>query len=484
MAGNALVESGTFISILLGTLGGGILAGVLPDPVWIAGAGMLVALSGLFASLYIPPAPAPAPQLQLQFNLFAATLKTIGYARHERTVFLSVLGISWFWLYGALFLAQLPAFTQQILGGSESMVTMLLAVFTLGIGAGSMLCERLTSRQLEIGLVPLGSIGLTLFGLDLFFASPTDLAGAEPHSLMYLLGHWATWRVMLDLLMLGVFGGLYIVPLYALVQLRSNAQRRARIIAANNILNALFMVAGAVLAIAALSAGLSIPALFACAALANAAVAIYIYRLVPEFFFRFLAWAVVRLTYRLRTCGSEHIPSSGPALIVANHVSYADAVILMGATPRPIRFVMDHQIFNTPLLGFIFRHTGAIPIASARDNPQLLEQAFASIEQALANGELVGIFPEGGITRDGQMQKFRPGVTRILRQQQVPVIPMGLSGLWGSFFSRVDGKAMRKPLRRGMFSRINLNIGAPVAPKQASPEQLFELVSQLRGPVP
>src|SRR5690554_8065690 len=233
---------------------------------------------------------------------------------------------------------------------------------------------------------------------------------------------------MLDLLLLGLFGGFFIVPLYALVQFRSAEAQRARIIAANNILNALFMVVGALLAIAGLSAGLSIPALFAVAALCNAAVAIYIYSLVPEFFIRFLAWLLVKTLYRLRLEGADHIPHDGLALIVANHVSYADAVILMGATPRPIRFVMDHQIFNTPLLGFIFRHTGAIPIASARDNPQLLEQAFASIEQALANGEHVGIFPEGGIARAGQMQKFRPGVTRILRQQQVPVIPMGLSG--------------------------------------------------------
>jgi len=335
----------------------------------------------------------------------------------------------------------------------------------------------------EIGLVPLGSIGLTLFGLDLFFASPLDLAGELAHPLLFLLSQWPVWRVMLDLLLLGLFGGFFIVPLYALVQFRSNEAQRARIIAANNILNALFMVAGALLAIAGLSAGLSIPALFAVAALCNAAVAIYIYSLVPEFFIRFLAWVLVKTLYRLRLQGTDYIPQDGPALIVANHVSFADAVILMGATPRPIRFVMDHRIFKTPLLGFIFRHSGAIPIAPAKEDPERLEQAFIRIDQALADGELVGIFPEGAITRDGEMQPFRPGVTRILQAQPVPVIPMGLSGLWGSFFSRIEGKAMSKPFRRGLFSRVGLNIGAPLAPENASPQQLFDKVRELRGDI-
>lgn len=482
LGGNALIEAGTFVSILLGTLAGGVLAGYLPEPAWIAGAGALVAITGLIASLRIPPAPAPEPRLQLRFNLVTATLKSIEFARQDRSVFLSILGISWFWLYGALFLAQLPAFTQQVLGGSESMVTLLLAVFTIGIGAGSLLCERLTSRQVEIGLVPLGSIGLTVFGLDLFFASP-ELASDQLHSLLFLLSQWAVWRVMLDLLLLGLFGGFFIVPLYALVQFRSAEAQRARIIAANNILNALFMVVGALLAIAGLSAGLSIPALFAVAALCNAAVAIYIYSLVPEFFIRFLAWLLVKTLYRLRLEGADHIPHDGPALIVANHVSFADAVILMGATPRPIRFVMDHRIFATPLLGFIFRHSGAIPIAPAKEDPELLEQAFTRIDSALAKGELVGIFPEGAITRDGEMQPFRPGITRILHNRPMPVIPMGLSGLWGSFFSRIDGKAMRKPFRRGLFSRVTLRVGAPVAPEKASPELLFEQVRTLRGEV-
>lgn len=481
LGGNALVEAGTFVAILLGTLLGGLLAGTTHAPLWITCGALVIAIAGFASSLKIPTAPAPAPQLRINLNPFTETMRNIGFAKQNRTVFLSILGISWFWLYGALFLAQIPSFSKNHLGGNEVAVTLLLAMFTLGIGLGSLLCERMSGKQVEIGLVPFGSIGLTLFGLDLFFALPTNFAAETAHSLSYLLSHAAVWRVLFDLFMLGLFGGFFIVPLYALVQMRSQPEQRARIIAANNILNALFMVAGALIAALLLAAGVSIPALFALAAIINAAVAIYIYSLVPEFFIRFLAWLLIKLVYRLRIKGQQHIPDEGPAVIVANHVSFADAVILMAASPRPIRFIMDHRIFRTPVLGFIFRHSRAIPIAPAKEDAQLMEQAFEQARQALENGELIGIFPEGAITRDGEMQPFRPGITRILNDYPAPVVPMALSGLWGSFFSRIEGSAMKKPFRRGAFSRIDLTIGAPIPAANASPATLQACVLELRG---
>ena len=481
VGGNALIEAGTFVAILIGTLAGGLLAGSVAHPAWIAVGGFVVALAGYLTSRGIPAAPAPAPELKVNLNPLSETWRNIAFARENRTVFLSILGISWFWLYGALFLAQFPAYGKFVLGGGESSVTLLLATFTVGIGVGSMLCERMSGKHVEIGLVPFGSIGLTLFGLDLYFASPTGLAGAAPHELLALLAMPAVWRVLLDLLMLGMFAGFSIVPMYALVQLRSSPEHRARIIAANNILNALFMVVGALGAAALLGEGLSIPALFGLGALLNAAVALYIYGLVPEFLLRFIAWLLVKAVYRLRTSGLAHIPHEGAAVLVANHVSFADAVIIMGASPRPIRFVMDHRIFRTPLLGFIFRHCGAIPIASAKEDPAMLEAAFAEVGRALENGDLVGVFPEGHLTRDGELQPFRPGISRILAANPVPVVPMALSGLWGSFFSRIDGSAMQTPFRRGVFSDIALQVGAPVPPGEATPEHLQQKVLALRG---
>lgn len=481
VGGNALIEAGTFVAILIGTLAGGLLAGSVAHPAWIAVGGFIVALAGYLASRGIPVAPPPAPMLTVNLNPLSETWRNIAFARQNRTVFLSILGISWFWLYGALFLAQFPAYAKFVLGGGESSVTLLLATFTVGIGVGSMLCERMSGKHVEIGLVPFGSIGLTLFGVDLYFASPVGLAGTTPHELLALLSIPAVWRVLFDLMMLGVFGGFFIVPLYALVQLRSSPEHRARIIAANNILNALFMVVGALGAAAMLGEGLSMPALFGIAALLNAVVAVYIYGVVPEFLLHFVAWLMVKAVYRLRTSGLEHIPHEGAALLVANHVSFADAVVIMGASPRPIRFVMDYRIFKTPLLGFVFRHCGAIPIAPAKEDPAMMEAAFAEVGKALANGDLVGIFPEGGITRDGEIQPFRPGVTRILQANPVPVVPMALSGLWGSFFSRIDGAAMKTPFRRGVFSDIALRVGAPVPAAAATPDLLQAKVLVLRG---
>ncbi|MCB1719550.1 MAG: 1-acyl-sn-glycerol-3-phosphate acyltransferase, partial [Candidatus Competibacteraceae bacterium] len=235
---------------------------------------------------------------------------------------------------------------------------------------------------------------------------------------------------------------LYIVPLYALIQSRSETSHRSRVIAANNIINALMMVLSALLAIALLNAGFSIPQLFLLVALLNAVVAVYIYTLVPEFLMRFLVWILVHLMYRVRKTGLEHIPAEGPAVLVCNHVSFVDALIIAGCVRRPVRFVMDHHIFHLPVLRLIFNSAGAIPIASARENPELLEQAFARISEYLDNDEIVCIFPEGKITRDGTINPFRSGIERIVASTPVVVVPMALRGLWGSWFSRRSGHAM------------------------------------------
>ncbi len=486
VGGNALVEAGTFVAILLGTLAGGVMAGIENGTAWVAGFGFLVAAAGYLSSRAIPAAPAPEPGLRVNPNPITETWRNIAFARENQTVFLSIMGISWFWLYGALFLAQFPAYAKNVLGGAESAVTLLLATFTVGIGVGSLLCERLSARQVELGLVPFGSIGLTLFGLDIAFASPAVPPG---HGLAVgaLLGEPAVWRVLGDLVLTGVFGGFFIVPLYALVQQRSAEAQRARIIAANNILNALFMVVGAVAAAGFLGEGLSIPMLFGIAAVCNAAVALFIYKLVPEFLLRFIVWLLVHSFYRLEKKGLENLPDEGPALVVCNHVSFVDALVIMAGCRRPIRFIMDHNIFRWPILSFVFRESRAIPIAPAKEDAALMERAFDEAARALEAGEVVGIFPEGRITDDGEMAVFRPGMTKILERTGaagVVVVPMALHGLWGSFFSRKGGPAMSKPFRRGFFSRIGLAVGAPVPVAEARPDGLREMVGALRGPRP
>jgi len=480
VGGNGLVEMGTFLAILLGTILGGVLIATKTGGEYVSIVVIAIAGAGYLVSRLIPGAPPAAPDLTVNWNPASETWANLKFTRTNRTVFLSVLGISWFWFYGATFLSQFPSYSKDVLGGDEQVVTLLLTTFSIGVGTGSLLCERLSGRKVEIGLVPFGSIGLTLFALDLYFASPAAGAGSTVGAIEFLaqLQHW---RILLDLALIGVFGGFYIVPLYALIQSRGERSHQSRIIAGNNILNALFMVVSAGMAIGLLKIGFSIPQIFLATALLNAVVAIYIFTLVPEFLMRFLVWLLIHSVYRLEKSGLENIPAKGSAVLVCNHVSFVDALIVGGACPRPIRFVMDHKIFRVPLLNFVFRTSKTIPIASAKDNPKQLQRAYDEIANALRNGDLVGIFPEGRITDNGELYPFRSGIKRIIGRTPVKVVPLALRGLWGSFFSRKDGPAMSRPTRIAPFSKIGLAVGEPVPPERVTPEGLHQMVLTLRG---
>ncbi len=482
VGGNGLVEMGTFVAILIGTIVAGTVVEAGPNgPLYAAGLCLALAVAGLLSSLAIPRAPASDPRLSIDWNPLRVTWANVQVARRERAVFLSLLGISWLWFFGAVFLTQFPQFAQLTLGGSPAVATLLLATFSIGIGIGSLLCEKMSRGQVEIGLVPFGAIGMTVFAVDLYFAS-RGLPLATDQTAGAFLSHAVHWRVLTDLFLLSMFAGFYSVPLYALIQTRGEASHKARIIAANNILNALFLVLSAGLSALVLGAfGGSVAQLFLMTGLLNALVAVYIFLLVPEFLLRFLSWLLVSVAYRLDKRGVERIPAEGPAVLVANHVSFVDALVLMAVSPRPIRFVMDLGIFRIPVLSWMFRQAKAIPITSVKKDPALVERAFAQVSEALRDGQLVCIFPEGRITDTGELYPFRPGVMRILERDPVPVVPIALQGLWGSFFSRDGGAAMTRPFRRGVFSRIGIHVGALRAPQQVSPEQLQADVAALRG---
>jgi 1-acyl-sn-glycerol-3-phosphate acyltransferase len=476
--GNGLVEMGTFVAILGGTIAGGLLVGA--GAATVAVACVIVAVLGRVAAGYIPESPPPEPDLRIEWNPVTVTWDNMRIAARDPAVFHAILGISWLWFYGSIFLTSFTPFAREVLHGDENVVTLLLAVFSVGIGVGSLACERLSGRQVEIGLVPFGSIGMSAFAIDLWFACEAFVPG-DLKSLADFLREPGNVRIMADLFLLAMFAGFYSVPLYALIQSRSDATHRARIIAANNILNALFMIVAALMATAMLKSGLTIPQLFLVLALMNAAVAAYIYRLVPEFLMRFICWMLIHSVYRLRKEGVENIPEKGPALIVCNHVSFVDALVISAACQRPIRFVMDHNIFRIPVLSFVFRTGKAIPIAPAKEDEALLNRAYDQVAEALEQGDVVGIFPEGRITDTGEMFPFRGGVKRILDRTPVPVVPMALRGLWGSFFSRKDGPAMTRPLRRGAFTKIGLAVGPLVPPATATPDVLHARVLELRG---
>lgn len=487
--GNGMVEMGTFVAILLGQMTGGLLIAI-PEVghLQVAVACVALALIGRLCAQFIPHAPATDPDLVINWNPFTETWRNLKLARQQPVVFRSLLGISWMWFFGAVFLSQFPSFAKEVLHGDEHVASLLLVIFSVGIGIGSLLCEVFSRRQVEIGLVPLGAIGMSLFAVDLYFATRA-LPAAGLMGVSAFVAQSQHWRVMLDLGMLALSAGIYSVPMYALIQLRSQPTHRARIIAANNILNALFMIASAVLAGGLLAAGCSIPQVFLITGIANAIVALYVFLLVPEYLLRFVAWVITHFVYRFKVRGYENIPSQGAAVLVCNHVSFVDAILLMAASPRPIHFVMDYRIFQTPVLGWLFKLAKAIPIASHREDPATYEAAFARAAQVLREGDLLAIFPEGGITFDGQLQPFKGGVMKILDRAKaegldVPLIPMALTNLWGSYFSRIEvrkGKnvAMVKPLRRGIFNRVGLEVGEPVTAQEATPGVLQQHVQGL-----
>ncbi|MQT65705.1 MFS transporter [Pseudomonas sp. FSL R10-0056] len=481
VGGNGLVEMGTFLAILAGTIGAGIMLSSGNYTVIVSLVIIAVAVLGYLASRAIPSAPADTPQLRLNWNIFSESWATLRLGLNQTpAVSRSVVGNSWFWFVGAIYLTQIPAYAKDWLSGDETVVTLILTVFSVGIALGSLLCEKLSGRKVEIGLVPFGSFGLTVFGLLLWWHSGLMPQNIQANDWLGVLGFSQAWWVLLDILGLGVFGGFYIVPLYALIQSRTSESERARVIAANNILNALFMVVSALVTILLLSvAGLTIPELFLVVSLMNIAVNAYIFKIVPEFSMRFLIWLLGHSMYRVQHKHLELIPDEGAALLVCNHVSYVDALLIGGAVRRPIRFVMYYKIYDLPVLNFIFRTAGTIPIAGRGEDEAIHDQAFDRIARYLADGELVCIFPEGKLTTDGQIDEFKAGVMRILERTPVPVIPMALQGLWGSFFSRDPHKGFFHRL----WSRVTLVAGTPIAAGEATQKLLRERVMALRGAV-
>ncbi len=478
VGGNALVETGTFIAILAGTICAGVLFDFSDSRYWIASAVVVFSLLGLAASRYIPEASANDPDLKINWNPFTELRNTIRQARHNRSVLLSIVAISWFWFIGASYLTQFPNFSKEYLGGSTQLVTLLLTLFSLGVAAGSLLCDKLSGHKVELGIVPIGSIGMSVFGVDLWFAMD-HLQVTTDMTAMAFVSQPENWRLMLDIALVSASGGLFVVPLQALIQQRSDDHNRAQVIAANNVLNALFMVISAAFGIVCLVLlEMSIRDYFLVLAIMNLVVATYVYAQVPEFVLRFLIWILSHSMYRVSHKGLEHIPEEGPAVLVCNHVSYVDALLIAGAYHRPIRFVMDKGIAQMPGLKTFFRFARTIPICSPKADPVMYEQAFERIREELADGELVCIFPEGRLTRDGELATFRKGIERIVQETPVPVVPMALQGLWGSFFSHKDGHALTTRPKR-FWSRVSLTAAPAIPPEQVTAEALQQTVKGL-----
>jgi len=476
--GNALVESGTFLAILLGTLGGGLLISMESlGPLITALCVVCLSIIGYLSSRFIPSAPAVKLDLKLNLNLFSESITIVKYLKSEHSIFLCVLGISWFWFLGTIYLTQFPNYTKTILNGDATVATLLLTLFSLGIGVGSFICERLSRGRIEAGLVPIGIIGMTIFGLHLGAYTPMGPETLPMNAAMFFQSEGSI-RVLLDLFLISMFGGIYIVPLYTLVQHLSAVEHRARIIAANNIINTLFMILAAVMAIVVLDDGATISDLFIYISIINIAVSIYIFGKAPEFLFRMLGWILIHSAYRIRSQGLRNIPTTGPAVVISNHVSYIDAIIFHALIPRRTRFVMDHEIYSLPVLNWLFRSVGAIPVTDPRIDRHIVKQSYELIAEALESGHVVVIFPEGGITRNGDVMPFKKGIEKIIKRTPVPIIPMALQGMWGSWSSYANG-APFSSLPRRFLTQISVVSKPKINPDNITANDLFEVVRQL-----
>ena len=468
--GNGLVEMGTSISILAGMIFGGLIFVLAGDsaPAVAAVSIILLALAGNMVARRIPRVDAGAPGLRIDWNIARESWRIWQLTRRQPAVRNAVLGVSWFWFVGTVLTAQLPMYAKTNLGGTQGLYIMALALFSVGVGIGSLSCEKLSGRTVEIGLVPLGAFGVSAFLLDLYFARPGQALAAGLGVAEFVRAPGSV-RIMLDLTGVGLFTGFFVVPLFALIQSRTPKRQIARVIAGMNIQNAIFIVGAALAGIAVQRLfGWTIPQVFLALAIANVLVAVWIFTIVPEFLMRFLSWLLVRTLYRLRLHGIEkHVPDEGAALIVCNHVSYMDALILAACIPRPVRFVMYYRIFNIPVMRWIFRTAKAIPIAGAREDPALMRRAFDEIDATLAEGEMVCIFPEGALTRDGQIAAFKSGVEKILERaaaagRPVPVVPMALRGMWASMWSRRDSRLGRMRVPRRFRAHIEVMAAEPL----------------------
>lgn len=507
VTGNAWVEMSTNVFILVGTILANVLVSrglhdhrMLP----VGGVLMVLAVLGFLAARTIPASPpvrgdqaasqsgeaqplgsqpsVDPSQVRVEWNPITPTFRILKMIAGQRGILNAVLGVSWFWVLGGVLLTMLPFYVTEVLHSSTDVNTMLFALFSVGVAVGSMLCEKLSFGRLELGLVPFGSIGISLSLFALYLLGGPLPKAAQLYEPIPFLSHPGGAAIALCMFLFSVFTGFFIVPLYTFLQERSAPEQRSRVIAGNNVVNSFFLV-GALFVYSWMTDVLkvSLPGVFLVLGLANALVAAYIYTLIPEFFLRFAAYLLSHISYRLKVVGAEKVPEEGGLVLVSNHVSLVDWCLVMAAVRRPVHFVMWHTYGEIPVFRFLFRDAGVIPISSARLRPKILEAAFGRIAECLRNGEVVCIFPEGQITRTGQMNEFRNGVERMVRDTPVPVLPLSISGMWGSNFSRVKRSFWRRFVERPLRSRIEIRFGDPVPADQVNAADLQTRVQALRG---
>jgi len=470
---NAFVTTGTFIAILVGTIMGGQFVS-FENYVFPLAIG-LTAFSGLgiLSSQFINKVGVVYPDIKVDYTFFRPTWEILKITARDKKIFKTVLGISWFWFMGAAILSILPTYCKDVLGGDKSVGTLFLALFTIGMGVGSFIVAKISHKKVEIGVVPTAGVVMGIFLIDLYFmpqlySKPTELIGLSE----FMAKPWA-WRAVLDLFVISVFGGMYTVPQMTYIQEISDPGVLARTIAGNNIWNALFMVSASVVVMLLVPKG--IPTVCLILGVLHILVSYIVYWFYSEHAARFWMKIIANTFYKVKVKGEENVPE-GPFILASNHISFVDWVILMGTLKDPIRFVIDYNYYYMPMGPFWFRQAKLVPIATKKEDPEVLKKAFDKIGEHLAEGATLGIFPEGWISRDGKMRKFQPGILKILKDNPVPVVLVSLDGLWGSIFSYHGGKVVFKWPK--LFSRreVTVTIHKPIMPEDYTSKEAEKIM--------
>lgn len=467
VTGNAYIGGGTFLAILIGTIFGG-LATTISWANQVIGIGVIfVAIIGIITSKKVMKVNNATTDIKVDYTFIKPTFDIMKLTKNNRNVFYAVLGISWFWFLGAAILSVLPSLVKDTFYGDQAVGTFFLATFTVGMGLGSFLCNKYSNKRVEVGMVPLSAIGMSIFLLDLFYVGHSwSYFGPELMNINQFLTVNNSFRAFFDLFVVSTFGGMFIIPQFAFIQTRSSEHEVSRIIAGNNIWNTIFMVSAAVIIMVLNGMGVTIPKILGIFAIINIAFSFFLYfKAYTEETLRLIGQILSHLFYDLEIEGEHNIPSEGGAIIACNHVSYVDWLIIMAVAPRPVRFVIDHSYYNKPGMSFWYDQARLIPIATRKESEATLNAAFDRISSNLKEGRCLGIFPEGYLTKDGKMRSFQPGIVRIVKHNPVPVIPMAIDGLWGSFFSHANKGALRGfpvPRRR----KVKITIGSPISPEE------------------
>ena len=457
--GNGLLEMSTFVAIILGTsLSGPIYMAWKDRPVWIGAVLVFLAVLGTWMSLAIPKVPPASGTRTFRLNPFGEIWSGIKRLYPDRPLWLTVIGISYFWFVGALVLLDILFFGKELLALDESHITLLGTFLAAGIGIGSLAAGRLSGDKVELGLVPVGSIAMGISLILLSFAG-----GSYPATAATLIA-------------VGFSGGLFAVPLNALLQQRSGRDEKGRLIATNNFLNtvAIALAAGAHWALRS-RLNLAPDRIVLVLGFFTLVATAVVLRLLPDYFARFSLWLLTHTIYRIRIVGQEHVPFRGPALLVCNHVSYADALLVGASVQRFIRFLMYAPHYEIRSINWLLRLMKAIPV-SARSRREIV-QSLARARAELAEGHVVCIFAEGGISRTGNLLPFKRGFEKIVEGMDVPVIPVHLDRVWGSIFSFKQGRFFWKRPERIPYP-VTISFGAPL-PSTARAHEARQAVLEL-----